>query len=213
MKTVSKLLLGTGAAVVLALGVAHADGWGWHGWQRGGPGWGGPGQMGQMGQASPMGPMMRFGGSMLVGPGGMRAQLMERLDANKDGAVTLEEFTNRPNEAFAAADTNKDGVIDKSEADAFILKMLEPMRDRMFARFDLNGDGKITKDELDSPIKKRFALFDRNDDGKVTKEELAAVGPGYGPGFGGPGYGPGPRGHHGHRGWGNWYGGPAPAQP
>lgn len=207
MKTFSKVLLGAGAVAVVALGVAHADGWGWHGWQRGGPGWGGgPMQMGQMGpMGGPGGPMMAGWRGPMGGPGGRGAMMFERFDVNKDGTVTLEEFTQQRDDAVLAADANKDGVIDKTEADAFILKMIEPMRDRMIARFDLNGDGKISKDEIDSPMKKRFALSDRNDDGKVTKEELAAAGPGMmGPGMRGPGMG---RGWHGGYGPG-WFGGP-----
>jgi hypothetical protein len=211
MQTFSKVLLGAGAVALVAVGIARADGWGWYGWHRGGPGWGGP-MMGWNGgpQGGPMGgPMMQGNGpmpgpmmGMMGGPGGMRGMLVERLDVNKDGAVTLDEMTKQRDDAFAAADANHDGVVDKTEMDAFILKMMEPMRDRMFARMDLNGDGKITKDEVDSPLKKRFALFDRNDDGKITKEELAASGPGMmGPSMG--------RGWHGHHGFGGgWFGGP-----
>lgn len=42
----------------------------------------------------------------------------ERLDTNKDGKVTFEEFKARENKMFARMDTNKDGVISKEEMQA-----------------------------------------------------------------------------------------------
>jgi hypothetical protein len=52
------------------------------------------------------------------GPGmGMRGG-MERLDANKDGAITLAEFEAGALERFARHDANKDGRITQEERDA-----------------------------------------------------------------------------------------------
>lgn len=54
------------------------------------------------------------------GPGGFagRGMAFERMDANKDGAVTLAEASARPIERFDRIDANHDGRISPEERDA-----------------------------------------------------------------------------------------------
>lgn len=47
-----------------------------------------------------------------------KAKRFERLDTNKDGKVTLEEFSARQDKMFTRMDKNKDGVISKDEMKA-----------------------------------------------------------------------------------------------
>jgi Ca2+-binding EF-hand superfamily protein len=82
-------------------------------------------------------------------PEGM-AEHFGRLDADGNGAITLEEFKQgRPDpeqmkarfqERFKAMDKNNDGMIQADEAEG-------PMQ-KHFDRMDANGDGRIDADEL-----------------------------------------------------------------
>lgn len=75
---------------------------------RGGPGFGGPG----------------FGGPGFGGPGRggppSPAAMMERMDKNKDGKLTKDEFPPPAWEHFSKADANDDGVITAEELEAFV---------------------------------------------------------------------------------------------
>lgn len=66
--------------------------------------------------------------------------LMQRIDADGDGKVTLEEFKVPQERRFGMLDANGDGVIDKDEFGA-----------RRMARFgarDADGNGVLEGDEL-----------------------------------------------------------------
>lgn len=214
MKTWIKVVLGgVAGATLVAGGVAFAQSRMGHEWgygpQRGyGQPWGGPmgmgpmgpmgmGPHGGMGPRGGWGPMMggwgqgdgpRFGGGRMI------ERAFARLDADKDGTVTVQEAMALPDARFADLDANKDGFVDKAEVDAHIAKVRAEAIDRMVGRFDIDGDGKISKDEAEKPFRKRFALFDRNDDGKVTKDEALDAMPMAGHGFGRHGWGWGERG-------------------
>lgn len=95
------------------------------------------------------------------------------------------EDAKKPAPAKSAIDTNNDGSVSKTEADA--------VAGRDFAAFDTNKDGKISKDEFkallykanakqlpDEASKKRaepelmaqFGMLDHNKDGSITKAEF-----------------------------------------
>lgn len=93
----SKILVSMIALSFASLAAAQQDGT----FPPGGPGQGGPG--GQDGQRPRMDP----------------TQMLERMDANKDGKLSKDEVPPQLAERmFERADTNKDGFLDKAELDA-----------------------------------------------------------------------------------------------
>jgi Ca2+-binding EF-hand superfamily protein len=108
--------------------------------------------------------------------GGERAGAMmpslDLADADKNGEITLEEFTKVATERFTTADADKNGQLTVAEVSAEIEKMrTERMATRMIERLDGNGDGTLSAEEAQSGQKKIFALLDKNDDGKIAANE------------------------------------------
>jgi Ca2+-binding EF-hand superfamily protein len=68
--------------------------------------------------------------------------------------------------AFAAADDNKDGVINVDEMVGYSLYM--------FKRYDRNADGFLTPDELPKHDAARFKRADRDGDGRLSHGEVAS---------------------------------------
>lgn len=151
------------------------------------------------------------------GPRGKRGGFMiERLDTDGNGTLSIEEFAVVGEKPMARFDGDEDGSITSEEIDAAIIeRMVERRRQRILDRFDLDGDGTITAEELQRQREKIFALMDRNDDGAVEAKEMRMFrklvremgGPGMHKGKRGHGHdarmkgddcGPRGGGHHGH---------------
>lgn len=73
---------------------------------------------------------------------------LKNLDADNDGAVTLEEAVAKRAPAFTRIDTNGDGVVDAQELEAETNLNVEYWTKVMLNRFDANNDGNIAKDEF-----------------------------------------------------------------
>ena len=105
--------------------------------------------------------------------GGGAAMRFDRLDADRSGDVTFEEFSAAMKSRLGDADKDHDGKMSVAEIAQEIERMrAERIARRLVERFDSDGDGMLTAAEIDSRQKKLFALLDRNDDGKVVKEEM-----------------------------------------
>jgi len=127
-----------------------------------------------------------------------------RLDADKDGFISLEESGSRRIDMLKAADTNGDGELSQEELVAHIQKREYERRARQMSRMlDVDGDGKVTIAEIERQHEKRLALMDTNDDGQISQDEMRRAhrfmgqrqmqrGP-HQARWGGK---PGPRGHH-----------------
>ncbi len=108
-----------------------------------------------------------------------KRQLAERLlalDRDGDGAVSLEEFQ-VPKQLANRLDTNKDGAISKEEADPNAgLAGGSGDTDKDIAsfleRFDKNKDGKVGSDEYTGP-KQIFDRVDTDQDGMLSRDEIA----------------------------------------
>lgn len=151
MRNRTKLLLGAGAASLIALGglagLAHAD-------MDGGPGGGSCGMRG--------------------GPGMMGRQLMERYDTNKDGKVTQAEIDQNRQQMLAEFDANKDGTLSLDEFKQLWIKQRNEMMVREFQFFDRDGNGQVTIEEYKGPMANIVADRDQNADGSLGKDDRPA---------------------------------------
>ena len=83
---------------------------------------------------------------------------IKKMDSDRDGSITLEEFNSNSLDRFVLMDTNSDGNISEKE-------FLAPISSR-FERMDLNSDGVLKKKEL-----KKFLKQSRNKKQDKMKEK------------------------------------------
>jgi len=88
-------------------------------------------------------------------------KMFERLDANKDGKISPDEFA-----AFRESNAKADAKATKTGKRG----------QRMFARFDKDKDGSLSRAEANDVLAMRFKRMDVNNDGILTIEELQAKG-------------------------------------
>jgi Ca2+-binding EF-hand superfamily protein len=87
-------------------------------------------------------------------------KLFARLDTNKDGKISPEEFA-----AYRKQD---------AEVDAKASGKAGKRGQQLFARFDKDKDGMLSRAEADALLAWRFKRMDTNNDGVLTLEELSA---------------------------------------
>jgi Ca2+-binding EF-hand superfamily protein len=113
-----------------------------------------------------------------LGEGGFGAspvrfgERLKEMDADKDGAITLDEFLARRAPTFARFDKNNDGVIDAAEFEASARESADYWIKRLVKRFDADRDGKVSKEEFAKARRERFAMRDLNDDGRLGLEDM-----------------------------------------
>lgn len=132
-------------------------------------------------------------------------QMFEQADADKDGAISLDELMQALAARFDQADADSNAAVTKAE----IINAVEEhapferakrfsgrIADRLVYQLDLDGNGNVARSELENRAKKVFALFDWDDNGRVEMAEIRRVVGGMGRrhGMGGPrwhaGFGP-----------------------
>ena len=67
-------------------------------------------------------------------------KFFDKIDINKDGAITREEARAAQARRFERLDANQDGTVSLEEFQA--------IAERHFARYDLNRDGRVTREEM-----------------------------------------------------------------
>ncbi|WP_416797721.1 EF-hand domain-containing protein [Ciceribacter azotifigens] len=106
--------------------------------------------------------------------------ILQRLDANNDGAVSRDEIVTGRAKLFARIDVNGDGVIDEDEMESLrdaIMDRATAMQARLgnrMRRLDTNGDGKVFRDEFRARTL-FFDLADRDGDGKLSASEFLVI--------------------------------------
>ncbi|NKM88623.1 signal transduction protein [Rhizobium laguerreae] len=106
--------------------------------------------------------------------------VLQRLDQNKDSALSRDEILATRAQLFARLDINADGAIDQDETQ----RLRDAIMDRAMAmqafvgnqmlRLDTGGDGRVSADEFKArtPL---FDLADRNGDEKLSDGEFLVV--------------------------------------
>ncbi len=100
--------------------------------------------------------------------GAMALATFDVIDANGDGAISIEELDNARAQVFAAMDANGDGGVDAEELLAYRMRL---RAEAAVIRLDENGDGALSIDEIRFRTP-RLERFDLDENGEVTKTEL-----------------------------------------
>lgn len=119
-------------------------------------------------------------------------RMMERLDLNKDGNITVEEMATRRQTRFEQIDADKDGKITAAEFanaprpgddragygkradDDDRMKRRADRQGRMMARMDTDKDGAISQQEWNAvDHSRRLTRMDTNGDGIISRDEIA----------------------------------------
>ena len=95
----------------------------------------------------------------------------DRLDVNKDGKLSLAEFTPVAEKSFLSIDMNKDEAVSAAEIDASLQAALERRRNRILANLDADKNSVISRAELDKYVEAMMTGADTDSDGGVSFSE------------------------------------------
>ncbi len=116
-----------------------------------------------------------------------RGRLFDLLDSNRDGRFMLEEFQAARSPAFNRIDGDRDGALSRSEfvergdrRDKILSQRQESRRRVRVGAFlagDRNGDGRLGRDEFEAMGRAEFASIDADGDGAINRREMIAYRP------------------------------------
>jgi hypothetical protein len=112
------------------------------------------------------------------------AIFMGLVDANNDKQLQATEVRQAVQTAvqglFAAADTNRDGLMSPVEVNAAIVAGVKAVEQASFQAADINHDGQISREEftkaLTDPANAAFGILDANGDGQLSQQEMISAG-------------------------------------
>lgn len=96
----------------------------------------------------------------------------QRIDADNDGKVTLNEWKPKAEKRFMKLDDDANGTVTTAEIDAWLNRGIEKRKARMLGRLDGNKDGNVTREEVDAYIDALFNGADGDKDGGLTLAEI-----------------------------------------
>lgn len=97
---------------------------------------------------------------------------LKRMDSDKDGAITKDEFLQQRIRQFKELDANKDGAVDNAELESPMKERSEFRVKRMMKKLDANADSKVSRDEFQTGPRERFKARDIDGDGKMTEADM-----------------------------------------
>ncbi len=102
----------------------------------------------------------------------MAQRMIEFLDTNGDGAISLDEIAAEQDRLFVAADVDGDGKLSVEEFRRRGQWFQRLRTTTLFDLTDVDGDMAVAPDEIKSPSARWFARYDANGDGKIEASEL-----------------------------------------
>mgnify|MGYP000043914644 CR=1 FL=1 len=113
---------------------------------------------------------------MAKGMGGMggshRMEMIEQIDANADGKITMAEMNAHREQLHAEHDKDGNKAISLSEFEGIWLTMMRPMMVDKFQMMDDDGDGQITDAEVDKKMTRMMRWMDKDEDGALSIKEM-----------------------------------------
>lgn len=102
-------------------------------------------------------------------PGG---SMMLKMDTDKNGSISANEFQAKHAARISDADANKDGAVTYEEFKAHASARMDEKMKRRFDQHDTDGDGKLTETEAKTHAAAMFKKMDKNGDGALTADEM-----------------------------------------
>ena len=111
-------------------------------------------------------------GIALAQAGGHGERMFQRADIDGDGRITEAESETLRKTRFRMLDANADGAVTMQEIREQRQRMRDGhMKDR-FGKLDANGNGTVEKSEYDAMADRRFERMDADKDGVLTLDEI-----------------------------------------
>jgi len=104
------------------------------------------------------------------------AHMLEQMDTNRDGRISLDEYVAAAGARFKSIDAQNKGSIDAADiaSSPTAVERIDHRAESIVKRLDTAGNGYVTKDEVLVAAQNRFARMDTNGDGKLTPDELSS---------------------------------------
>ncbi len=99
-------------------------------------------------------------------------RMFKKLDTNKDGVISKDEYAKRGTNRFKKTDKDGKGTVSAAEYEAAAVERAKKRAKRRFKKLDTNKNGVLDVTELNARYNKRFSRIDANSDGKITRAEF-----------------------------------------
>lgn len=114
------------------------------------------------------------------GPGSepRESRMLQMLDTDDSGGITMDEIAAEHGRLVVAADVDGDGAlsVDEFRRRGHLFQSLATTT--LFDLIDADGNGLLTPAELNAPSERWFGRYDANDDGVMDGDELPQRGDG-----------------------------------
>jgi len=100
--------------------------------------------------------------------GGLATELLRDVDTDQNGKLTQQEIDGAVNGRYARFDGDKNGSLSLEEFTALWAELTRPVTVRAFQMLDPNGDAAVARAEVDERFARAVQRYDRNGDGALS---------------------------------------------